>query len=97
MTYLDPLAPESDDLVIGLNYDKMRNWSTEDFAYHYCKVEEKIAPTEEIQELQDRVLGVYNREIIRRVTNKLMHPDDFEKACEAAYIRLEEERKQQAL
>ena len=92
MSLYDELTNESDDLVIGLDYDKMYKWSTEEFAYQYCMIEEKNAPTEEIKSLQDRILGVYNREIIRRVTNRIMHPDDFEKACEAAYVKLEEER-----
>lgn len=92
MSLYDNLTNESDDLVIGLDYDKMYKWSTEEFAYHYCMIEEKNAPTEEIKFLQDRILSVYNKEIIRRVTNRIMHPDDFEKACEAAYIKLEEER-----
>lgn len=92
MSIIDDFLTDSDDIVIGLDYEGLHKMTMEEFAYQYCKIENQIPNTMETKELQDRILNVYNKEMIRRIKDRLMHPDDFEKACEQAYLKLEEER-----
>lgn len=71
-----------DDIIVGFDYDQLHKFTNEEFSYKYCEIEQKPTPTYETEELKQKVLGVYVKEMVRRISNKSMHPDEFEKYCQ---------------
>lgn len=78
------------------DYDGMRKKSNADFAEQYCRIETQPCQTSEQFELQDKIMGIYLRELKRRVVARLIHPKEFEKLCEQAYIKIEQEKIEKA-
>lgn len=70
------------EYIPGFDPSQLSELDNATFANKYAELEVRITPTKEAEELKDKLMVYYNKELLTRIANEKIHPDDFQKMVE---------------